>query len=385
MEPHLPLDGVRVIDLTTFLSGPMATHTLGELGADVIKIEPPGGDPTRAGTGLAPGDAPSPFWMALHRDRRSVVLDLKQPAGLAALRDLVAGADVLVENFRPGVTARLGITDADLRPINPMLVYCSLTGYGPDGVAADQPATDGPIQAFSGALELTGAPVPLTVGDLSGAAHAVQGIVAALYARERNGRGCHLELSLAECLLQWLAVTDRGGTLAPPTTLVLSTSDGLRLLIQTPMHMRTRFLALVGEVTGSEAFAADPRWATVAGQRAALDEYLAGSARAIAARTAAAWLAALGAAGIPAATVRTIDEAMGDSHLAQRGATAEVDVPGLGPVRLVRSPFVIDGHRRQPTALPPTLGEHTESVLRDVLGYDDERLAEARAAGALGR
>src|SRR5579864_9395691 len=132
MESHLPLAGVRVIDLTTFLSGPMATHTLGELGADIIKVEPPAGDPTRAGSGLAPGEPPSQFWVALHRDRRSVVLDLKQPAGREVLRDLVSQADVLIENFRPGVTARLGITDAELRPLNPRLVYCTLTGYGPD-------------------------------------------------------------------------------------------------------------------------------------------------------------------------------------------------------------------------------------------------------------
>jgi crotonobetainyl-CoA:carnitine CoA-transferase CaiB-like acyl-CoA transferase len=380
MESHLPLAGVRVIDLTTFLSGPMATHTLGELGAEVIKVEPPAGDPTRGGVG-----APlSPFWAALHRDRRSVVLDLKADAGRAVLVDLVAGADVLIENFRPGVTSRLRITDADLRPANPRLIYCSLTGFGPDGPEADRPATDGPIQAFAGALEFTGTPVPLTVGDLSGAAHGVQGILAALYARERTGLGCHLELSLAECLLQWLAVTDRGGTLAPPTTLVLTAADGEKLLVQTPMHMRARFLALLGEVDGCAAFAADERWATVAGQRAALDEFVAGAARAVAARGSGEWLAALAAAGIPAATVRTIDEALADAHLAERNATGTVDVPGLGPVRVIRSPFVIDGHRRLVTAPPPALGADTDAVLRDVLGYDDNRRAQARAAGAFG-
>ena len=382
MEPSLPLAGVRVIDLTTFLSGPMATHTLGELGAEIIKVEPPAGDPTRGPDPTAPA---SPFWVALHRDRRSVVLDLKQDAGVAVLRELVARADVLIENFRPGVTTRLAITDADLRPGNPRLIYCSLTGYGADGPSADQPATDGPIQAFAGALELTGAPVPLTVGDISGAAHGVQAITAALYARERSGRGCHIELSLAECLMQWLAVTDRSGTLAPPTTLVLAASDGPMLLIQTPMHMRARFLSLVGEVAGCEAWATDARWSSLEGQRAALDEYVAGAARAIAARPAAAWLAALSAAGIPAAVVRTIEGAMSDPDLARRGAAGDLDVAGVGPARIVRSPFVIDGQRRRETAPPPALGEHTEEVLRDVLGYDDERIAATRAAGGLGR
>jgi len=378
MDAALPLAGIRVIDLTTFLSGPMASHTLGELGADVVKVEPPAGDPTRGG----PAAPCSPFWAALHRDRRSVVLDLKTELGRGVLLDLAAGADVLLENFRPGVTARLGITASDLRSRNPRLVYCSLTGYGASGPAAGQPATDGPIQAFAGALELTGAPVPLTVGDISGAAHAVQGILAALYARERTGEGCHLELSLAECLLQWLAVTDRGGTLAPPTTMVLTTADGQRLLIQTPMHMRAKFLALVGEVPGCAAFAADPRWATVDGQREALDEFVAGCAKALSTRAAGEWLTALAGAGIPAATVRTIDAALGD--LVAFGAAATLDVPGLGAVRIVRSPFVFDGHRRTETTVPPALGEHTASVLAVDLGYDEARLAMLRASGAFG-
>jgi crotonobetainyl-CoA:carnitine CoA-transferase CaiB-like acyl-CoA transferase len=361
MEPYLPLAGARVIDLTTFLSGPMATHTLGELGADVIKVEPPDGDPTRAGS----RDGQTPFWLALHRDRRSVVLDLKRPAGVAALRDLVAAADVLVENFRPGVTARLGITDAELRPANPRLIYCSLTGYGAAGPAADQPATDGPIQAFTGAVSLRGTPIPLTVGDLAGAAHAATAVSAALYARERTGRGCHIELSLAECLVQWLTVGDRGGTLAPPTTLVLETSDGERLLVQTPMHMRAKLLALVGND--------DPRWSTVEGQRAALDEYTAAMARAFAGRPAGEWVAALAAAGIPAAVVRTVEDALADDAV----ATASV-----GGETVATSPFVVDGARRTVTAAPPALGAHTEAVLREVAGYDDARVAAARAGGA---
>ena len=367
MTAPLPLAGITVLDLTTFLSGPMATHTLGELGADVIKIESPDGDPTRVGL---------LYWAALHRDRRSVVLDLKRAPGVAILRELVARADVLIENFRPGVTARLGITDADLRPFNPRLVTCSITGYGPDGAAADRPATDGPIQAFSGALELNGAPVPLTVGDLSGAAHAATAIVAALLARERTGRGSRVELSLAECLLQWLTVGDRGGTLSPPTTLVVAAGDGRRLLIQTPMHMRARLVELLG--------LDDPRWGSVEGQKAALDEYVAAVARAIGAKPSGEWLSALAGAGIPAAVVRTIEEAMDDPQLTGRGATAVLDVPGAGPTLVVLSPFVIDGQRRDATTRPPALGEHTESVLRQLLGYDDARIAEARAAGALG-
>jgi CoA:oxalate CoA-transferase len=382
VESPLPLVGVRVIDLSSFLSGPMATHTLGELGAEVIKVEPPGGDPTRAGTGLTPGAAPSPFWTALHRDRRSVVLDLKQAAGVQALRDLVAGADVLVENFRPGVTARLGIGPAALAAANPRLIYCSITGYGADGPGAGRPATDGPIQAASGALELAGVPVPLTVADLTGGATAAQAVLAALYARERTGLGCHVDLSLAECLMQWLAVTDRSGVLSPPTTLVLEGSDGATLLVQTPMHFRARLLGLLADTPGGATFAADPRWATPDGPRAHVDDFVDGARRVFAAKTVGEWVALLDAAGIPAARVRTLAEALDDPQAQHRGSAGWLDLPDGERARVVRSPFVIDRHRRDATSAPPVLGEGTEEVLRMVAGYDDARLAAARRAGA---
>jgi len=382
VEPHLPLAGIRVLDLSTFLSGPMATHTLGELGAEIVKIEPPTGDPTRAGTGLTPGAAPSPFWTALHRDRRSVVLDLKQPAGVQALRDLVGNADVLLENFRPGVTARLGIGPDELRATNPRLIYCSITGYGSDGPGADRPATDGPIQASTGMLDFAGAPLPLTVADLTGGATAVQAVLAALYARERTGQGCHVDLSLAECLLQWLAVTDRSGSLSPPTTLVLDGSDGVAVLVQTPMHFRARLLALIADTPGAGVFAADPRWTTPDGPRTHLDAYVEGMRQAFASRPAGEWLALLDAAGIPAARVRTIAAALDDGQARHRGSAGWIELPDGTREPVARSPFVFDGRRREVTSPPPTLGEGTEEVLGRVAGYDEARLAAAHEAGA---
>jgi crotonobetainyl-CoA:carnitine CoA-transferase CaiB-like acyl-CoA transferase len=382
VQPHLPLAGVRVIDLSSFLSGPMATHTLGELGADVIKVEPPGGDPTRAGTGLTPDATPSPFWTALHRDRRSVVLDLKQPAGVSALRDLVLAADVLVENFRPGVTARLGVGPAELLTVNPRLIYCTITGYGSEGPGAARAATDGPIQASTGALELSGAPVPFTVADLTGAATAAQAVLAALFARERTGRGCHIDLSLAECLMQWLAVTDRTGTLSPPITLVMECSDGGTVLVQTPMHFRARLLALLAETPGGAAFVGDDRWTTLDGARLHLDDYMAGVRRAFATKTLPEWLALLDGAGIPASPVRTLAEAVDDPQARYRGSAGWLDLPGGGRASVVRSPFVIDGHRRESTSAPPALGEGTEDVLRTMARYDDARLAAGRETGA---
>ena len=389
-DPARPLAGIRVLDLTTFLSGPVAARTLADLGADVVRVEPPRGDPTRAGTGLAPGDPPSAFYLALHRDRRAIVLDLKTTAGRGVLRDLAASSDVLLENFRPGVTERLAIRDEDLRPHNPRLVYCTITGFGPDGPYSQLPATDGAVQAFGGVLELTGAPdgfglpVPLPLADLLAGATAAQGVLAALVARAGHGRGTHLDVSMLEALLGWLLVADRERTLAPPTTLVVSGSDDVPILVQTSLHFQGRLAALLAAVPGCDALTDDPRFATRESRHQHLDEYLALVRRAFRSRPSAAWLEALGAIGIPASRVQRIDDALAHPQLAHRGAVVGVDVPGLGPRAVLAGPIRFDGRRRSDTTPPPTLGEHTGAVLRDVLGYDDGRVAALAADGAFG-
>ncbi|HZP27751.1 MAG TPA: CaiB/BaiF CoA-transferase family protein [Acidimicrobiia bacterium] len=390
MGSATPLAGIRVLDLSTFLSGPSATRALADLGAEIVKIEPPAGDRTRAGTGLRPGDPPSEFWLALHRDRRSVVLDLKSDAGRDVLVELTTHADVLLENFRPGVTTQLRIAYEDLRDANPRLVYCTITGFGPDGPFADRTATDGPVQAFTGALELTGPPgsfglpVPIQVADLVGGAYAAQAVVAALYARERTGRGTHADVSMAECLLGWLEITDRQRTLAPPTTLVLATADGESLLVQTTMHFADRFVELMAAVPGCELLATDPRFATRDDRREHLDAYVDVVQRGFRTRDADAWLAALSAVGIPAARIQTSAEARAHPQLAHRAATVETEVAGLGTRALLAGPFRFDGERRRDLVPPPALGQHTREVLEELLGCDDDRFAALGAAGAFG-
>ena len=389
-DPARPLAGTRVLDLTTFLSGPIAARALADLGADVVRVEPPGGDPTRAGTGLTPGDPPSSFYLALHRDRRGVVLDLKTEAGGAVLRDLVASSDVVLENFRPGVTDRLGIDYETLAPLNPRLVYCTITGFGADGPYSQLPATDGAVQAFGGVLELTGPPggfglpLPLPLADLLAGATAAQGVLAALVARARHGRGTHLDVSMLECLLGWLLVGDRERTLAPPTTLVVETADGVAVLVQTSLHFQPRLADLLARVPGCEAIVTDPRFATRDGRGEHLAAYTELVARAFRTRTSEAWLRALAEIGIPASRVQRIDDALGHPQLAHRGARVELAVPGLGPQTVLAGPFRYDGHRKTETTPPPTLGEHTRDVLTRVLGYDHDRIAELAGAGAFG-
>jgi CoA:oxalate CoA-transferase len=385
-----PLAGFRVLDLTTFLSGPVAARTLADLGADVIRVEPPTGDPTRAGTAMRPGDAPSAFYVALHRDRRSVVLDLKTDAGRAVLYDLATVSDVFLENFRPGVTTRLGVGYETLEPLNPRLVYCTITGFGPDGPNSQLPATDGAVQAFSGVLELTGAaagfglPVPIPIADLLAGATAAQGILAALVARAGTDRGTHLDVSMAEALLGWLLVGDRERTLAPPTTLVVEGRDGVSLLVQTSLHFQSRLVELLAAVPGCEELSTDPRFATRDGRREHLADYERLVRRAFATRSSGEWLDALQTVGIPASRIQRIDDALRHPQLAHRDATVDIDVPGLGTQSVLASPFRFDGHRKGETTPPPTLGADTGAVMRSVAGYDDETVADLARRGAFG-
>lgn len=379
-----------MLDLTTFLSGPLATRSLAMLGADVVKIEPPTGDPTRAGFGFRDDDRPSPFWLALHRDRRSVVLDLKTDAGRGVLLDLVATSDALVENYRPGVMERLGLGPDVLLARNPRLVACSITGFGADGPFSQLAAIDGPVQAFTGVLELTGSggepglPVPMQVADIAGASYGAQAVLAALLARERTGAGTHIELSLAECVLQWLGVVDRSGTLAPPSTLLLDTAGDGRVLVQPIMHFHARFAALVSAVAGFEGFASDDRFSNRDGRSRHRDEYERIVRAAFRARSRDDWLADLHAAGVPAAPIHRSGDVLSHPQLRHRGAAVDADVAGLGETTVLAPPFVFDGLRRTATTAPPRLGEHQRSVLHEWLGYDDARIDAAAGAGAFG-
>ena len=327
-----PLDGIRVLDLTTFLSGPYASMVLGQLGAEVVKIEPPSGDPTRAGSAAPSSD----FWFALHRDRRSVVLDLKQPDDHARLLAMVPHFDVVLDNARVGVMARLGLEPAVFRAANPTVITCSITGYGDRG--SDAPAIDAVIQAATGAFDLPvvfgqpAGPVPAQIADLAGGTAASQAILAAIYHRSRTGEGTHITIALTDALSAWLSIVDRTGTMRSPGTIVATGSDGQRFVIQTPMHFRDRLATLLGlEYAATEAYAQQVR-----------DR--------MATRPAADWVAVLAAEGIPAAEVRSYDEALASPHAATETVNGR---------RVPASPFVFDGVRHASTLPPPVLGEHT--------------------------
>jgi CoA:oxalate CoA-transferase len=380
-----PLEGINVLDITTFLAGPLLTRSLADLGADVVKVEPPGGDLTRS----RPGSPHSPLWLNVHRGRRSVVLDLKSVAGRDVFLALADQADVVAENFRAGVSDRLGIGAELLRERNPRLVHASITGFGTGGPLGDQLAIDGAVQALAGTIQLAERngidPLPsfIPVADVAGASAATQAVLAALFARERTGRGCTIDISLLEALLPWVVV-NRQASVAPPITQVVVGSDGARFLVQAPLHFHRRLLELAASVPGCEALLSDPRFADRDGARAHAPEYTALMRRAFAALPRAEWLQRLAAAGIPAAPANTIDEALGHDQLVHRGAVAEIVNTDGSLERLPLSPYRFDGERREVVEAPPALGADTREVLTSLLGYNADEIDELASRGAFG-
>jgi len=390
------LEGVKALDLTNVLAGPFCGYQLALLGADVIKVEPPEGDPTRRyGPPVADPPAASPehdrstYFLAANRNKRGIVLDLRSTAGRAALGRLIERSDVLVENLRPGALARHGFPDAEIARRNPALVHLAITGYGPDGPDADRPGFDLVIQAVSGLMSITGAPdaaggMPTKVGvavtDLAtgmlGAVH----VLAALRAREEPGgpeagRGRRIDLPLLDATLGWLAnqatawldggvIPGRLGNAHPGITpyAVYPTAAGEIVIAVGSERQWVRFC----DALGMPALAADPRFRTNVervAHRDALEPILAGV---LAGRSAADWADLLTAAEVPVARVRDIAEAFADPGILARGMVVTVEHSTLGPVRLPGIPAHHShdaGSIRRP---PPALGEHTAEVLAEL-------------------
>jgi formyl-CoA transferase/CoA:oxalate CoA-transferase len=376
------LEGVRVLDLTRMLAGPYATMLLADLGAEVIKIEPPEGDDIRR-TGPPFVNGESAYFMAVNRNKKSVVLDLADPRGRDAFDRLARTADVVIDNFRPGVMERLGIAHDRLESLNPRLVLCSITSFGDDGPMRDRPAFDLVIQAWAGAMSVTGEPgrppvrLGIPLGDLAGGQHAALAIAAALVARERSGRGERISLTLLDCLASMTTYLAQyhfadGRVPGPQGSGHLSTvpygafraRDGWLVV----GVFTERFWEGFCRAVDRPAWVADARFATNASRlehRAALEEEL---GRLLAERGTDEWLSRLDAEGVPAAPVLTLDRTLALPQLAQRGMIEEFDHPRAGRVKTLASPI-----RPGPLRPPPLLGEHTADVLREVLSADEMR------------
>ena len=391
-----PLDGVRVIDLTSVLMGPFATQILGDLGADVIKVEPPGGDTIR-GIGPMRNPGMGNGFLHVNRNKRSLVLDLKHPDGHAALLRLVEGADALVYNVRPQAMARLGLTYPALAEINPRLVYVGVFGYGQDGPYAAKPAYDDLIQGVIGLPSLVarvgdGTPryVPLAFVDRTVGLAAVNAVTAALYRREKTGRGQAVDVPMFETMVPFvLGEHMAGATYDPPLgptgyprqlareRTPFPTRDGyVCALIYNDKHWRS-FFEMIGE---PQRFDADPRLADIGSRTRHIGELYAIVADIMRTRTTAQWLELLERADIPATPLHTLDSLLEDPHLHAVGFFPRVEHPSEGPIRTLAIPGTWSESVPRLRRPAPRLGEHSAQVLAEA-GYSTAEIERLAAAG----
>jgi formyl-CoA transferase/CoA:oxalate CoA-transferase len=391
------LDGIRVLDLTRNLAGPFCTMTLGDLGAEVVKVEQPGiGDDTRHWAPPTWGDESATF-LSCNRNKRSVAVDLSDHEGAAIVRALAARSDVLVESFKPGSLDKRGLGFEQLRVENPRLVWCSISAYGQDGPERDSPGYDPILQAYTGIMHLTGwpdgPPARLGVGalDLGAAMWAVIGIQAALAERARTGVGGRVDASLLETATFWLSYhlggflgsgvdPNRGGTaagfIAPYET--FPTAEGDLMVTAANDNLFRAFATGIGlpELLDDERFRTNP--ARVRHRQALRDRIVVRMAT----KTASEWESLL-KGSVPCTRVRTVGELAGDAQLEALDLVRPLPTatqPGLQAVGL---PFKRDGERGSRWDPPPTLGEHTDSVLGEI-GYSGADIARLRDLGTVG-
>jgi crotonobetainyl-CoA:carnitine CoA-transferase CaiB-like acyl-CoA transferase len=372
--PKLPLEGVKVLDLSRVLAGPYATMVLGDLGADVLKVEhPERGDDTRHwGPPFAGGE--SAYFLSINRNKRSIGIDLKDQKGLERVEKLAAGADVLIENWRRGTLEKLGLGYEKLKRANPGLVYCSITGFGP-GPEEDRPGYDFLVQARGGVMGITGQPggeptkVGVAIADIVCGLFASNAILAALHRRSVTGEGARIEVPLFESTLGWLANRGQEYLTSGKDTGLIGNAHPSIVPYQTFVAADRPLVVAVGnntqfanlcEVIGRPELAEDERFATnpdrVANREALIPELQ----REFGGRSANEWADELRAAGVPSGPVNTLADVMADEHLLGSGMLQDLDHPSAGHLEMLASPVLVDGERLPIRRPPPTLGQHTE-------------------------
>lgn len=403
----LPLDGVRIFDLTRILAGPTATQLLGDLGADVIKVERPGqGDDTRKWGPPYVKDAngedttESAYYLCANRSKRSITIDLASPDGIALAKRLIGECDVLVENFKVGSLAKLGLGYEQLKEEFPGLVYCSVTGFGQTGPYAPRAGYDFLAQGMGGIMSITGTPgvEPVKVGvgiaDVMTGMYAATNILAALRHRDRTGEGQHIDVCLLDTQVAWLINEGTNylvsGQVPKPLGnehpnivpyKVFATADGHVILA---CGNDRQFFDWC-DVAGAAELKADPRYATNPLRLKHRETLYAAMPAYMAAKTTDEWVAALEAAKVPCGPVNTIDRTFADPQVQARGMRIDLPHPlaGEGTVPLIANPVKLSGTPVQYRHAPPTLGQHTDEVLAEILGLSAEEIAAERERGAV--
>ena len=388
-----PLSGIRVVDLTRILAGPLCAMMLGDMGADVVKVEPPGtGDDTRGwGPPFAAGEAA--YFLGVNRNKRSLTLNLAAAPGQKILAELIEKADVLIDNFKLGTLDKWGFGDAWFEAHAPRAVRCSITGYGTSGPKAALPGYDFILQAESGLMSICGEPdgeptkYGVAIVDVCTGMLACNSILAALNARHHTGRGQKVEVSLYETSLAMLVnvasnvlVSGRGGNRfgnGHPSIVPYTTYRAADAMVALAVGNDGQF-ARTAEVLGHPEWASDPRFKTNRSRvehRAVMDGMI---GEALALDNADAWLAKLKAAGVPCGRINSVAEALGDSHTAARAMIETVEHPTVGTLKMLGIPFKFSDTRPSVRRAPPTLGQHTDEILKTEIGLDAAAIAQLR-------
>ena len=390
-----PLDGIRVIEFTSVVLGPLACQVLGDMGADVIKVEPPGGDTNRHLGPTSQNADMAALYLTCNRNKRSIVLDLKSPDGQAAALELVKKADVLVHNFRPQAMAKLGLDYDTIRAINPEIIYCGTYGFGKAGPYGHYGALDDSIQAASGLAmlmaEIEGEPryLPTIAADKTTGMAVVNAVTAALFYRERHGKGQEIEVPMFETMVAWVMTEHLWGQAFEPP---LDSAGYVRLMSKQRRPYKTSdgYIAILPywdnhwktfcQVVERPELAEDPRFTNMKTRLANIDDTYAEIAKSLTAKTTDEWLALLGETNVPHMVVNTLDGLIDDPHLKATGFWEIHDHPTEGKLRMAKPTINFFGTPSSIRRLPPRLGEHSVDILKEA-GYSDETIEKMMEEG----
>ncbi|MCH8340557.1 MAG: CoA transferase [Chloroflexi bacterium] len=388
------LDGVRVLDLTRILAGPYCTMLLGDLGADIIKVEVPGrGDDTRQWGPPFTTGGESAYFLAANRNKRSLTLNLKSERGRSILGELIQQADILIENFRVGTLEKWDLSYEQLKNLRPDLIYCTITGYGYTGPYRDRPGYDFIIQAMGGFMSVTGPEdgepfrAGIAVADLSSGIYACNAVLAALYARERTGKGQRIDISLLDCQVAMMSYVASNFLVSgePPQRFgnahpnlvpyqVFEAQDGYFAFAAGNDLQWANFCRAVGR----EAWETDPLFATNPARLTNRTKLVGLLNELFSTRSVADWIELCEGAGLPVGPINTMEAALSDPQVLARGMVMEVPHPTEGSVPLLRSPLNIPTAPSEVRYPPPTLGQHTDEILSELLNYDSEGIQALR-------
>ncbi len=388
----LPLSNIRILDLSLIMAGPYCTLILGDLGAEVIKIERPGvGEGAR---GVPPHyfEGESAYFIAMNRNKKSMVLDLKSPKGKEIFYALSKSSDVVVDNFRPGVVKKLGVDYDTLKKINPRIICCSISGYGETGPLKDRPAFDLIIQARGGVMSYTGEPGQMPVrmgapmGDLTGGLFAANGILSALYQREHTGRGQKIDISLLDCQISLLTYRAQyyfvGNEIAQPVGSGHTSIHPIRAFktktfdIVIDCNMQNIFAELCDAI-GASDMAVDPKFCSRENRLENKDELYDILEKVFLTKTGEEWLELLDKR-IPIGPINTIDKALSDPQILSRNMVVEIDYGKGRKLKIVGNPIKMGEIDQEVFRAPPRLGEHAEQILGEILQYPPEEIEQLR-------